>query len=68
MADDANVLFIVILDFRNAEGMTFHLTSGCGRYDVSSMQMTEMWETLVPPDMLEGVQAQGICIQVKTHI
>lgn len=45
--------------------MTFHLTSGCGRYHASSVQMTEIWETLVPPDMLEGVQAQGICIHTK---
>lgn len=35
--------------------MTFHLADGYGRYHDSGGRMTEVWETLVPQDVLEGV-------------
>ena len=35
--------------------MTFHLADGYGRYHDSGVRMTEVWETLVPQDVLEGV-------------
>lgn len=35
--------------------MTFHLADGYGRYHDSGVRMTEVWETLVPQDVSEGV-------------
>ena len=58
------VLFTVVLDLekygKNA------ISPGLWVGQIPCQQCAdEIWEMLVPPDMLEGVQAQGICIHTK---